>query len=244
MLVLSSSCLYRHGLNRVFEFAAQVGFDGVEIVMNDVFDTHDASYIKLLIKSFKIPVVSVSYLHPTRDSHIRESIALAEELEAKVVIVTMPKFSDVAFTKWFKDNMSDLQEKSRVEIAVENPPHGGGMLMPKYAMTNINELKRFQKISLNTSNLVSNKEDLMRTYDNVKPRLSSIRLSNYSDLHENFLLEKGVLPIESLITSVKKDDLKIPLILSVHARLLSSHSREEVLSRLKAEKDFFDKYYQ
>jgi sugar phosphate isomerase/epimerase len=243
MFVLSSSCLYRHGLNRVFEFAAQVGFDGVEIVMNDVFDTHDASYIKLLIDSFKMPVVSVSYLHPQRDSHIREAIALAEELGAQVVVATMPKFSDVAFTKWFKDNMKALQEKSRVKIAVENPPHGGGMLMPKYAMTNINELKRFQEISLNTSNLVSNKEDLMRTYGNVKPRLSCIRLSNYSDLHENFLLEKGILPVESLITAVKKDDLKIPVILTVHARLLSSHSKDEVLDRLKTQKEFFDRYY-
>jgi len=243
MFVLSTSCLYRHGLNRVFEFAASVGFDGIEITMNESFDTHDAEYIKLLSDNFKIPIISVQYRHPEKDEDIRESIALAEALGAKVIIVSLPRWTNVAFTKWFKANMKDVQEKSRIPIAVENSPHGDNLLTPKYALSNINELKRFKTICLNTSNLVSKKEDLMRVYENTKARLGAIHLSNYSNMHENFLIEKGVLPIESLLTALKKDDIDIPISSVVHARLVSNHDKNQVIENLKAMKAYYDKYY-
>lgn len=242
MLVLSTSSLYRHGLNRIFEFAAAAGFDGVEIVMNEVFDTHDADYIKLLSESFKVPVISVMYRHPEKDSHIRESIALAEAVGAQLVVAGLPKWSNVAFTKWYKENMPEIQERSRIPVAVENAPHGENLLVPKYAISNISEMKRFKNICLNTSNLVSKKEDLMRVFENVKPRLAAIHLSNYSSMHENYSLEKGILPLESLLTALNKEDINIPVITVVHARLVSSHDKEGVLEKLKATKAFYDQY--
>jgi len=243
MLVLSTSCLYRNGLNRIFELAAQAGFDGIEIVMNEVFDTHDAEYINLLSSSFKVPVISVQYRHPEKDAHIRESIALAESVGAQLVVAGLPAWANTAFTKWYKENMPDIQERSRIPITVENQAHGDNLLLPKYAMSNINELKRFKHVCLNTSSLVSNKEDLMRVYSNIKPRLSAVHLSNYSGAHENFVLEKGLLPLESFLTALRTDNMQIPIIVNVHARLVSNHDKARVLENLKAMKVFYDKYY-
>lgn len=47
MISLHTSSLSKYGLNRIFEFARDAGFDGIEIAVdkND-YDTQNAEYIK------------------------------------------------------------------------------------------------------------------------------------------------------------------------------------------------------
>ena len=46
MFVLATGTIHRYGLNRIFEIAKELEFEGIEIFMNEVYDTYDKEYLK------------------------------------------------------------------------------------------------------------------------------------------------------------------------------------------------------
>ena len=50
-VVFSTGSLYPFGLERVYSWAAEAGFDGVEIMMDERWDTHQRAYLEHLRKS-------------------------------------------------------------------------------------------------------------------------------------------------------------------------------------------------
>ena len=59
-LTLSTETLKGYGLNRIFQFAKEAGFDGIDLAMDtSEYDTLNADYIKQLIEATGLPIVSI-----------------------------------------------------------------------------------------------------------------------------------------------------------------------------------------
>jgi len=60
-VIFSTGSLYPFGLERVCAWAAKTGFDGVEIMMDERWDTHQEEYLGDLARRHGVPILT---LHP------------------------------------------------------------------------------------------------------------------------------------------------------------------------------------
>ena len=97
-IALSTGSLYSYGLARVFELAAEAGFDAVEIMVDDRWDTHQPGYLLRLSQASSLPVAAVH--NPFLPNvpgwpsdplgRLRLSAALARDLGAPLVVTHLP----------------------------------------------------------------------------------------------------------------------------------------------------------
>jgi len=96
---LSTGSLYTYGIARVFELAAQAGFDAIELLADQRWDSRQPAYIQRLSRANGLPVVAVHSPFiilgtPGWPSdpigRLERSAELARELGAPVVVAHLP----------------------------------------------------------------------------------------------------------------------------------------------------------
>jgi sugar phosphate isomerase/epimerase len=60
-VAFSTGSLYPFGLERVYDWAAEAGYDGVEVMMDERWDTHQDIYLRDLVEKHGVPILA---LHP------------------------------------------------------------------------------------------------------------------------------------------------------------------------------------
>ncbi|MDD4352481.1 MAG: sugar phosphate isomerase/epimerase [Candidatus Gracilibacteria bacterium] len=244
MFCLSSGSLYPYGLNRVFEIAKETGFKGLEIVMNQGYDSSDASYLQELSQKNALPIVALKT--PTEGNSpkkIEQALKIAGQIKIPIITVRSPLFTDFKFTQWFKTELPKLQKNTNIKIAVENVPYEKGGFLPKYAMRNLEDLRRFDHLCLDTSHIVTQKLNLLKVYGVVHKRIALVHLSNYNNNQHHQLLKDGIVPLESFLTKLKADEFAEPVILKVTPEALGGDDLNLVKTNLKAQIAFYDKYF-
>ncbi|NDE06503.1 MAG: hypothetical protein EBZ89_03820, partial [Chloroflexi bacterium] len=58
-VALSTGSAYTHGLSRIFEMAGLAGYHGVEVIVDERWDTRQARYLRRLTSETGMPVLSV-----------------------------------------------------------------------------------------------------------------------------------------------------------------------------------------
>lgn len=244
MFLLSSDSLRGYGLNRVFHFAKEAGFEGIEIAMDlRQYDTQNPDYILELQKEYDLPVRAIRTFP---DSTIKKSevvLDIAGKVGAKVVVLQPPRFFDFKYKDWMKKQVPAYRKKYGMKIALMNGPseYLWGIL-PGRAMNSIPDLQNFKEVCLNVSNLYGKKLDLMRAYEIMKPYLAHVHLSNVFRGKEHSLLHEGIMPLESFLTKLKKDKYAHDLSLVVRPKALAAGDDKILMRSLKQSKDFYDKY--
>jgi sugar phosphate isomerase/epimerase len=97
-ITLSTGSLYTYGISRVFELAAEAGFEAIEILVDHRWDSRQPEYLRRLSRESGLPIVAVhSPFLPSvpgwpSDPHGRltKSAALARELGVGVVVTHLP----------------------------------------------------------------------------------------------------------------------------------------------------------
>lgn len=97
-IALSTGSLYTYGIARVFDLAAEAGFDAIEIMVDHRWDSRQPDYVKRLSQASGLPVAAVhspfvpyvpGWPHHAL-SRLRLSAALARELGAPIVVSHLP----------------------------------------------------------------------------------------------------------------------------------------------------------
>ena len=131
MLLLSIGSLRFFGIDRVFGIARDLGFDGIELIVDDRWDTADPVYLKRLMDRYGLPIVSVhspfSFVETPAwggdtVERMRQSLSLAEACGSEIVVFHLPFFTERSYAKWIEDDLPRWQEKTSVKLAVENMP--------------------------------------------------------------------------------------------------------------------------
>ena len=97
-ITLSTGSLYTYGISRVFELAAEAGFEAIEILIDHRWDSRQPAYLRRLSLESGLPIVAVhSPFVPSVPGwpsdplgRLRQSAALARELGAGVVVTHLP----------------------------------------------------------------------------------------------------------------------------------------------------------
>jgi sugar phosphate isomerase/epimerase len=119
------------GIDRVFGIARDLGFDGIELIVDARWDTADSGYLKRLVDRYGLPIVSVhspfSFVEtpawggdPVK--RMLQSISLAEECGSEIVVFHLPFFAERRYAKWLEEGLPKRQESTKVKLAVENMP--------------------------------------------------------------------------------------------------------------------------
>jgi sugar phosphate isomerase/epimerase len=98
IITLSTGSLYSYGIARVFELAANAGFEAIEVLIDHRWDSRQPAYLKRLSRESRLPVVTVhSPFAPSVPGwpsdplgRLRRSASLARELGAGVVVTHLP----------------------------------------------------------------------------------------------------------------------------------------------------------
>jgi sugar phosphate isomerase/epimerase len=95
---LSTGSLYTYGIARVFQLAAEAGFDAIEVLVDHRWDSRHPTYLKRLCGEYSLPVAAI---HSPFVPHVpgwphdplgrlHESAALARQMGTKIVVAHLP----------------------------------------------------------------------------------------------------------------------------------------------------------
>lgn len=150
-ILLSTGSLWSYGLERCFALAAEAGFDGLELMVDQHWDTRQPDYLESLIERYALPVMAIHT--PFMDvpgwpggqaGLIRASAELAEAIGASVVVHHLPWRMSYAFVRaggrafpvpfpflnsekvyrrWLlSEDYPALQAQTAVKLCIENMP--------------------------------------------------------------------------------------------------------------------------
>jgi len=149
--LFSTGSLYTYGLERCFGFAAEAGFDGIELMVDERWDTRQSAYLQKLVARHGLSIYAVhSPFRPVPGwpggmvEAIEQSVTLAEKLNATTVvhhlpikvglifvtiqgrrqIVPIPGWNPAhAYHDWLSDGgYQKLQKQTSVKLCIENMP--------------------------------------------------------------------------------------------------------------------------
>lgn len=243
MLLLSTGTLHKYGLNRVFHIAKKLRYEGIELVVNDVADTRNVAYLKELQEQYDLPIACVVVPNSSNIEKTKFVINMADELNAGVVVIKSPLWSDFAYTKWVRSNVRKFGAVSSRLICIENPPQGDGLLLPMYALGNVNELATFKNISLDTAHLYSRQLDLMRVYEKFKTKIKYIRLSDTKRGITHLPMGHGVLPLESFLAHLSKNHFKGHISVKLDYKAVGGSDEQKVEKTLAECRSFYEEYF-
>lgn len=244
MLALSSDSLKGYGLNRIFKFAKEAGYDGLDIhISSKDFDTQNGDYIKSLSSKHGLPVLALQLPDPT-PKRLDAAIKTAKKVNCKVIIVQPPKIFSVRQTSWLKVQVPKIRAKESISIALENAP--ADMILgfiPKHAMNNLVEMKKFKHACIDTTRVAQKRQDLIRLYKSLAKYLVHIHLSNVKGAKRYYLPDDGILPLESFLTKLKQDKFPGTISMKVNPKYLDAGDDEKLMKHLKEMKEYYDKYF-
>jgi sugar phosphate isomerase/epimerase len=126
---LSTASVYPLRTEAAFEYAARLGYDGVELMVWAETISQDVDAIKRMSEKYDMPVLSVHApcllisqrvwgANPI--SKLDRSVRAAEELGAQTVVVHPPFRWQRRYAEGFSDQVAELEQSSAVQVAVEN----------------------------------------------------------------------------------------------------------------------------
>ena len=144
MFLLATDSLKKYGLNRIFYFAKEVGFDGLELVVDDIYDTHNGPYIKALSQQYELPVPVLKTPDRLTEKKFTAMVKVAQAVEAETIILEPPRLLDFKSMSWIKKAAPQVLKNEGIKIAIMNAP-GETIFgfLPAHAMGSLLELRKF-----------------------------------------------------------------------------------------------------
>ena len=240
---LSTGTLYVYPLAWIFRWARQVGFDGVELVVNPEAILRGGQAVRRLAEAEGIEILSV---HPTvvplrgwreRRNGIGPTVQLAREIGAGLVVMHTPRSEslDEGDGLAFRQRIETWQDRlagSGTRLAVENKAIRAERER-SYALTPLDRLRAFADrhdlgLVLDTAHAGTAGEDLVQARQVFDSRLCNVHLSDLGGrlplsglpLVHRFLGEHrfpgtGELALSDLLAALKDNAYAGPVTLEV-----------------------------
>jgi sugar phosphate isomerase/epimerase len=240
-VVFSTGSLYPFGLERVFRWSADAGYDGVEVMMDDRWDTHQAPYLSELVERYSLPVLALhppiyegAWRLPTEETLVR-SAKLARRIGCPVVVAHPPS-PGRPLERWKKSTLAEARAQG-VTVAVENMP--GSRKSPfgiRSKTCHLPEhLVEVGEVTLDTSHLGASGVDPLDAYAALKENLRHIHLSDSNLIQgrdEHRVPGKGKLPLKEFLGALSRDGYSGAVSLELKPWPLGAPDPELILARM------------
>lgn len=249
MLLLSTSSLAcGYGLHRIFEFAKENGYDGIDLSLTfDHYESWDSEYVEKLSHKEKLPVVSITA--PERKMNkdmVKAVMKLADSLHVKIVNFYPPHRLD-AHKEWFGQFLAEVQKRyPDIIVSIINaPPKTFFFIIPEYGNARPEVTK---KITGHSSLMVSHIDidsgiDLMKTFTLLWNTIGLIYLSDIHEGETGIFPWNGDMPLESLLIRLRELHYTGYFTLKIDAKELWAGNTEKVNEALRGAKTYFERYY-
>lgn len=242
-LAITTASLEGYGLHRIFRFAKEALFDGVELdISKKNFDTCNAEYLNELIKEYDLPIIAIKTAEP-KEKTILDAVALALNLGTKIIIVDPPKIFDLKYAQWLKQEVPKIREKEEISIALENAANETIFgFIPATSMNSLRDLKDFKHVCINTAFAANKKENIIDLIMKMKNYLVHVHLTNIKQNKIGALPQSGILPVESFLSKLKQEEYKGCVSLDVNPKNLRVGKDDELKKLLTEAREFCLKY--
>lgn len=243
-VIFSTGSLYTFGLDRVYAWVSQAGFDGVEIMMDERWDTHQEAYLNDLVQRHGVQILA---LHtPLRrgawglgpEETLVRVARLADRMEVPVVVAHPPP-PGRPLERWKTGPLREAREHG-VVVAVENMPRSraDGVFSVRRKSCYLPEhLAEVGEVTFDTSHAGASKVDLLRAHSVLATQLRHVHLSD-SNLEagrdEHRLPGKGRLPLKPFLAALGADGYPGAVSLELKPWPLGTPDPETILRRMRA----------
>ncbi|MBV5339024.1 MAG: sugar phosphate isomerase/epimerase [Deltaproteobacteria bacterium] len=223
ILSLSTGSLFTLPLQRVFELAAESGFDGVELIINQDFQRINAAKLVqslqkiTTIHSIHSPFMELDGWGGPVDS-LKRSIELAAECDIPLVNFHPPSWMgfEIGFWRWFysvHDYQKEIGQDGKVTVTMENMPWVGKWKINPNILSNTQQLVDFIKrhnlyMTFDCTHMGSGKtnfiNDFFLCYDSG--RIRNIHFSDYGHGREHLLPGHGILPLTRFLNHLRNTE--------------------------------------
>jgi sugar phosphate isomerase/epimerase len=197
-IALSSGSVFPLGAQEAFRIAAQLGYDGLEIMVSSDPVSQDPDAWKSLMDTHQIPVVAVHTpcLLLTQGvwgtdpwGKVRRSIAAAEDVGAGIVVLHPAFRWQREYARSFIDGVRLEQEDTEVRIAIENMYPWGRVRHERFTLGREVEIDAYRPswnlrdldvdyATVDLSHTAASREDVMDLVEHLGPRLAHVHLAD------------------------------------------------------------------
>jgi sugar phosphate isomerase/epimerase len=265
LITLSTGSLYTYGIARAFELAAKAGFEAIEVLADHRWDSRHPAYLRRLSADTGLPVAAV---HNPFKQHVpgwpsgsldrlRETVALAREVGAPVVVAHLPlrvrglklEFfgfqrapivlnipwgGQIAYRDFLLNGLARFEEEEGVKIGIENMPRRYvlGRKANIYWLNEPRALAQLPHLTLDTTHIGTWGYDLLAIYEQLKTRIVHVHLSNF-DGREHQLPADGQLPLDQFLHRLALDGYQGAVSAEVNPDALQAEDEAQILAQLR-----------
>ena len=247
-VIFSTGSLYPFGLERIYGWISEAGYDGAEIMMDERWDTHQEDYLRDLAERHGLPILA---LHPPlrrgawgldpEETLVRVA-RLARGIDVPVVVAHPPP-PGRPLERWKARSLREAREQG-VVVAVENMPKSlaAGIFRVRRKSCYLPEhLAGVGEVTLDTSHAGASKVDILRAHSVLATQLRHVHLSD-SNLEagrdEHRLPGKGRLPLKPLLAALGTSGYAGAVSLELKPWPLGTPDPEAILERMRAALEF------
>jgi len=256
-LSISTGTLFIFGFRKAFEMAAEIGFDGLELIINQDFPyTHSRKMVAELaeimpILSIHAPFMLLDGWGDPIDS-LKRSVELAEEAGVPLVNFHPPSWMglELSFWRWLY-KMRDFQNEfgtDNVIVTMENMPWVGKYKINPHILSDTNKFIDFIEeknlfMTFDCTHMGSGKANFINDFYLCynSDRIRNIHFSDYGHGREHLIPGHGMLPLTRFLNHLSNTDYNdtVTLELSPHEfpkdEAIIKASLSEILQYLRRE---------
>ena len=257
---ISTGTLYTLPLRRAAEIAVDVGFDGVELIINQEFQRVSATKIIdelariVAIQSIHAPFMPLDGWGTPVDS-LQRCVDLAARANIPLVNFHPPSWlgGEIGFWRWLyrvRDFQQEVGQGGAVVVAMENMPWVGRFKVNPHILSETHRLLDFGAehnlfFTFDTTHMGSGKANFINDFYQFynSGRIRNIHFSDYGHGREHLLPGHGILPLTRFLNHLRNTGFSesLTLELSPHEfprdeRIIIASLRE-ILDYLRRETD-------
>lgn len=235
---LSTASVYPETVVSGFRLAAEVGYDGVEVLVQTEPASQSGRRLLELAEEFGQPVLSIhspclliTSAVWTTDPLVKlsRSVDLAEEVGATTVVVHPPFMWQRAAVAHFTEAVAELQLRTEVKIAVENmfPVKLAGRLVNTYRPHWDPIPAGHQYYTLDLSHTATSQSDAMIELERMGSGLAHLHLTDGSGStkDEHLVPGRGTQPCAEVLHSLAERSFEGAVIVEISTRTVAPDQR-------------------
>ena len=261
---LSTGSLYTYGVDRCFDLAVRSGFDGVELLVDQRWDTRQPDHLKGLVDRYGLPITAIHspFFFPPdwptdQPSLIQKSVGLAQAVGARTLVHHLPLRAgyvvlttgtwranlpiwgwdrDRPYRDWLLNGYQELQARTDVTLCIENLP-AKRFLSVKWSLhrwNTVEAITRFPSLTMDTTHLGTWGLDPVEVYARWRGKINHVHLSNF-DGREHRRPEQGALRLDRLLALLARDGYGGTICLELHPDTLEAGSPDDRVVQLLRE---------
>ncbi|SEE84507.1 sugar phosphate isomerase/epimerase family protein [Ruania alba] len=230
-VTLSSVSVYPRKTPYAFEIAAELGYDGLELMVWSDPTSQDVKHLRRLVQRYDLPVRSVhapTILLSRRvwgsspRGKLDRTADLARELGASTVVVHPPFRWQYRYARGFAEHVHEVNAEPDLTIAVENmyPWRGGKREMKAYLPGWDPTEHDYDQVTLDVSHAAVARQNSLDLLDVFADRLAHVHLADgtASMMDEHLVPGRGDQPCADLLGELTRRGFAGDVVIEIQTR--------------------------